>query len=563
MATKKVEEAPVPQKSRAKFADKLMTTINKEIGKKISFNATSEDSPVNIRYWNSTGSKQLDWAISNRPNGGYPGGRIIEIFGPPSIGKSHIGSSAIGAAQKSGGLGAYFDAESAVSIDQLRSTGVNTDELVYAETNCAEEIMESIKALITAWSAENKATGEPLVIVVDSIAAMKTKAQLEADADDNFVGTIANFMSNKFFPQIVPLVATCNCTLIMLNQIRTKIGVMFGDPTCVDPYTTHSTFRFHKPETRQLVAAKKPGIDPTYDVRMTFAELAETLGIELEDVEHEVVYDMSDFGVEIQTARGFSLVTNYVVKPAVETSYFLPERNFRCSSEHRLFDIHKGDFVSAAQFEGMEAQNTRSQIVDITVPETSSYYANGLLHHNTTPGGASPEFYSSVRIRLTGKKKITDKEGVPVGIVLSAECVKNKVAPPYAKVQFEIRFGKGLYEAEYIMKELKDKSPIQVSVNGTGYTVELGGTTWKFCTITSSDGRKIFDEKAQQVEPLFAIVRENKQAQMILDAAMESAYKRTGSAYDAAQEISYSDIPDHEEALKKKIKVMDTPFEDD
>lgn len=125
------------------FSAELIKQLNREAGDKIAFNLGDDDAPTNVRRWIPTGSKLLDYAISNRRGGGFPEGRIIEIQGPPSSGKSHLAFEAARATQAMGGVVVYIDTENATSPDNLKDLGINVHKnFVFIQTNCTEDVLK-------------------------------------------------------------------------------------------------------------------------------------------------------------------------------------------------------------------------------------------------------------------------------------------------------------------------------------------------------------------------------------------------------------------------------------
>ena len=182
--------------------------------------------------WISTGSKQLDYIISNRQNGGLPEGRIVEIFGPPSIGKSHIATQIAKSTQEMGGIVVYIDTENATSVENLRMLGVDiAKRFVYVDTHCTEEVLSIAESTIIKAKAMDKDV--PVTIIWDSVAATSPKAELTGDYDKESIGLQARAIS-KGMRKITGVIANEKVLMVCLNQTRTKIGVMYGDPTCVD-----------------------------------------------------------------------------------------------------------------------------------------------------------------------------------------------------------------------------------------------------------------------------------------------------------------------------------------
>ena len=213
------------------FTHDLITSLNKEHGSKIAYNLSTDQSPTHVKRWISSGSRQLDYIMSNRAKGGAPEGRIIEIFGPPSIGKSHIATQFAKSTQQMGGIVVYIDTENATSVDNLAMLGVDVSRrFVYIDTHCTEEVLSIAESTILKAKAMSK--NIPVTIIWDSVAASSPKAELLGDYDQQSIGLQARAIS-KGMRKITGVIANQNVLLICLNQIRTAIGVMHGDPTTV------------------------------------------------------------------------------------------------------------------------------------------------------------------------------------------------------------------------------------------------------------------------------------------------------------------------------------------
>ena len=211
------------------FTTDLIKSLNKEHGTRVAYNLSTDESPTHVNRWISTGSKQLDYIIANRPNGGLPEGRIIEIFGPPSIGKSHIAIQIARSTQEEGGIVVYIDTENATSVENLSLLGVNiAKRFVYVDTHCTEEVLAIAESTILKAKAMDKDV--PVTIIWDSVAASSPKAELVGDYDQSSIGLQARAIS-KGMRKITGVISNQNVLFVCLNQIRTKIGVMYGDPT--------------------------------------------------------------------------------------------------------------------------------------------------------------------------------------------------------------------------------------------------------------------------------------------------------------------------------------------
>ena len=219
----------MPKKTENDFTSDLIKSLNKEHGSRIAYNLALDESPTHVKRWIRTGSRQLDFIVAGKPNGGLPEGRIVEIFGPPSIGKSHIAIQIAKNTQEAGGIVVYIDTENATSVDNLALLGVDISKrFVYVDTHCTEEVLSIAEKTILRAKALNKDV--PITIIWDSVAATSPKAELIGDYDKESIGLQARVIS-KGMRKITGIIANENVLFICLNQIRTKVGVMFGDPT--------------------------------------------------------------------------------------------------------------------------------------------------------------------------------------------------------------------------------------------------------------------------------------------------------------------------------------------
>ena len=222
---------PAGRKSKVSddFTADLIKSLNKDHGSRIAYNLSVDESPTHVKAWVSTGIRQLDYIVANRKGGGLPCGRIVEIFGPPSIGKSHIALQIARNTQAMGGVVVYIDTENGTSVENLGLLGIDVSRrFVFIETACTEEVFAVAESTIAKARGLNKKV--PITIVWDSVAASSPKAELVGDYDKDSIGLQARAIS-KGMRKITQVIGNTNTLFIALNQTRTKIGVMYGDPT--------------------------------------------------------------------------------------------------------------------------------------------------------------------------------------------------------------------------------------------------------------------------------------------------------------------------------------------
>ena len=206
------------EKNRTKAIELAVSSIEKEYGKGSIMRLKEGENVLNDVDVIPSGSIGLDIALGI---GGYPKGRIIEIYGPESSGKTTLTLHAIASVQKAGGVAAFIDAEHALDPAYARKLGVKTDELLVSQPDFGEQALEIADMLVRSNAVD--------IIVIDSVAALVPKAEIEGDMGDSHVGLQARLMSQAL-RKLTGTVARSNCLLVFINQIRMKIGVMFGSP---------------------------------------------------------------------------------------------------------------------------------------------------------------------------------------------------------------------------------------------------------------------------------------------------------------------------------------------
>lgn len=362
----------------------LIRDINKEFGQRIAYNLSEMDAPTVVKRWIDTGSVQLNYAIRNAGLGGYPEGRIIEISGLPSSGKSHLAYHAAAVTQKMGGLVVYIDTENATPVQKLADMGIDVRRrFVYCDSHMTEEVFAIIEStILKAKQVLDK--NVPILVIWDSVAATSPKAELDGEYDQNTVGLQARVIS-KGMRKITGVIGQNNVTLLCINQLRDNIGVMHGDPA-------------------------------------------------------------------------------------------------------------------------------------------------------VTPGGKAIPFHASVRIRLGSGNQVKDKSGNVLGIHTTVTIKKNKVAPPFRKCEFDIIFGKGIVEDDYLfdecrsycdsnkvifeMKEGKEARRLEAKISGSG--------AWKLLLVNDLDtGEVIVDKKFYKSD--FGALMRDPQYSAYIDRIIDAALTQVGS----------------------------------
>ncbi len=211
----KVEPMPVPA-DREKALDSALAQIDRQFGKG-SVMRLGEDghAPVDVI---PTGSLTLDLALGI---GGLPRGRVVEVFGPESSGKTTVALHAVASAQRAGGIAAFIDAEHALDPDYAKALGVDTDALLVSQPDTGEQALEIADMLTRSGAID--------IIVIDSVAALVPRAEIEGEMGDSHVGLQARLMSQALRKMAGALSST-GTTAVFINQLREKIGVMFGSP---------------------------------------------------------------------------------------------------------------------------------------------------------------------------------------------------------------------------------------------------------------------------------------------------------------------------------------------
>ena len=279
--------------------DKLPGVIADELNKqfkhqKVAYFLDEGSNPTDVPDFISTGSTILDLAIANRPNGGVAVGKITELNGLEGSGKSLIGSHLLASTQKQDGIAVYIDTESAVSQEFLRAIGVDTKKMLYVHLETCEEIFDTIETIVTKIRESDK--DKLVTILVDSLAAASTKVEMDADFDKDGWATAKAIIISKAMRKVTQMIARQKVALVFTNQLRQKLGVMFGDPWTTSggkalPFHSSTRVRFKN------VGQIKDGSKNTIGIKIKGQVIKNRLGPPMRTAEFPLYFDtgIADF----------------------------------------------------------------------------------------------------------------------------------------------------------------------------------------------------------------------------------------------------------------------------
>jgi recombination protein RecA len=336
---------------RDELADVLADTLNKKFKnmKVAYFLDGSDNTPTDISDFISTGSTVLDLAISNKPNGGIAVGRITEINGLESCGKSLVGAHILAETQKKGGLAVYIDTETSVSQEFLEVIGIDSSKMLYVHLETVEDIFETIEEIVYKVRASSK--DRLVTILVDSLAAATTKVELDADFDKDGWATAKAIIISKALRKITQMIGRQRVALVFTNQLRQKLGVMFGDPWTTSggkalPF--HASTRIRLKNKGQIKDSKKNVIGMTILAQV----VKNRLGPPLRKAEFPLYFES---GID-DTGSWLGVMKDYDIVKVSGAWYTLP-----------IIDLETGEVIEDKKF---QSKNWAEMLED---PEFKKY----------------------------------------------------------------------------------------------------------------------------------------------------------------------------------------------
>jgi recombination protein RecA len=302
-------------KVQADLAQQIADNLNKKYkDQKVAFflDDDSEDAPTNITGWVSSGATMLDVAVSNRPFGGFPIGRITEITGLEQSGKSLLSAHVLAETQKQGGVAVLIDTETAVSREFFDAIGVDVSKLLYITADTVEDIFETIDTIIEQVRKGDK--DKLVTIVVDSVAAASTKRELEADYDKDGYATDKAIIISKAMRKITNVIGRQKITLVFTNQLRQKMNAMAFS----DPWTTsggkaiafHASVRLRLASTGKIKAKDEKGNERIVGIKVRANVIKNRLGPPLRSADFDIFFDrgIDNYGAWLGAMKDYNFV---------------------------------------------------------------------------------------------------------------------------------------------------------------------------------------------------------------------------------------------------------------
>ena len=234
------------REDKLKALDAAISQIEKQYGKGSIMKLGDNSAHMNVETI-PTGSLSLDIALGL---GGLPKGRIIEIYGPESSGKTTVALHAVAEVQKRGGIAGFIDAEHALDPAYAKNIGVNIDVLYISQPDCGEQALEITETMVRSGAVD--------IVIVDSVAALVPKAEIDGDMGDSHVGLQARLMSQAL-RKLTAVISKSNCIVIFINQLREKVGVMFGNPETTTGGRALKFYSSVRMDVRRIESLKQAG----------------------------------------------------------------------------------------------------------------------------------------------------------------------------------------------------------------------------------------------------------------------------------------------------------------
>ena len=296
------------------LAEVLAESLNKQAkDQKVAFFLDNNDSPTNVEGWVSTGASMLDVAISNRPYGGLPVGRITEITGLEQSGKSLVSAHLLAETQKLGGLAVLIDTENAVSREFLEAIGVDTTKLLYVAAETVEQCFEYTETIIEKVRTSSK--DKYVTIVVDSVAAASTEKEMEADYGKDGYATDKAIIISKAMRKITNLIGRQKITLVFTNQLRQKMNAMpFSDPWTTSggkALAFHASVRLRLKGMGTIKSKDGSGNERIVGIKVRCQVVKNRMGPPLRSADFDIFFDR---GIDNYGAWLGSMKENAIVK---------------------------------------------------------------------------------------------------------------------------------------------------------------------------------------------------------------------------------------------------------
>ena len=234
------------KEDKLKALDAAIAQIERQYGKGSVMKLGDNSANMNVEVV-PTGSLSLDIALGL---GGLPKGRIIEIYGPESSGKTTVALHCVAEVQKQGGIAGFIDAEHALDPVYAKNIGVDIDNLYISQPDCGEQALESTETMVRSGAVD--------IVIVDSVAALVPKAEIDGDMGDSHVGLQARLMSQAL-RKLTGVISKSNCVVIFINQLREKVGVMFGNPETTTGGRALKFYSSVRLDVRRIEALKQAG----------------------------------------------------------------------------------------------------------------------------------------------------------------------------------------------------------------------------------------------------------------------------------------------------------------